>query len=154
MTALRHSDVDSVTSTSALQGIEREWNYLPFKTITIRLPWSPSVNAAYGNNKGKGRRGRFKTVKAKRFAAEVYSNIYAQRIPRNLLAHPMQITITQHARSGHGDVDNGTKCVLDELVNAGVIADDNRSIVKRVITQDGARSAQPYITVAIECLRD
>jgi Holliday junction resolvase RusA-like endonuclease len=94
----------------------------------------------------------YKSAGYKAWEEEAYAALIDQRIPFSSYAHPMAITITQHARSTAGDVDNGIKCVLDLLRKSGVIYDDNRKIVKRVTVQDGARSKVPWIAVEIECL--
>lgn len=125
------------------------WNPLPFGAIRLRLPWPPSVNHAYFNKAGGGR-GKSKKLRA--FIGQVWASIYEQRIPRRFLSHPMRVTINQHARNGQGDCDNGVKCVLDTLVKSGVIADDNREIIRELVVRDGARAKTPYITVEIECL--
>lgn len=94
----------------------------------------------------------YKSKAYKAWEEEAYAAMIDQRIPFSSYAHPMAITITQHARSSAGDPDNGIKVVLDLLRKTGVIYDDNRKIVKRVTAQDGSRSKEPWIAVEIECL--
>lgn len=129
-------------------GISVEPCLLPFQKIFIRLPWVPTVNHAYSYGNGRV----YKSKKYALFQSAVWQQIYAQKIPRRYLAHPMAITVTQHARNGAGDIDNGLKVLIDVLKTAGVIFDDNRQIVRKLTVIDGARSKQPWVAVEIECL--
>lgn len=119
---------------------------LPFQKIFMRLPWVPTINHAFGYGQGRV----YKSKSYLKFQNAVWQAIYAQKIPRRFLAHPLEITVTQHARNGESDPDNGLKCLLDVLKTAGVIYDDNRNIVKRLTIIDGARSKQPWVSVEIE----
>lgn len=123
----------------------------PFGGFSFRLPWAPSVNQAYFNKKGGG--GRAKTSKARLFADAAGIELAMQNVPLRKLSHPMAITITQHTSAAVGDVDNGIKLALDVLKHWGVIADDNRKIVKRVTVEDGSRvdRGAEYIEVSIAC---
>lgn len=138
---------DHMAELKALEAIERTRDYNVFPRLTIRLPWAPSVNNAYPTGKN-GRRFPSRVLKA--FKLAVWGAIYEQRIPRRNLAHPLSVTITQHAKTAAGDIDNGVKAVLDALVQAHVIADDNRQIVRRITVEDGARSKNPYVLVTVE----
>jgi Holliday junction resolvase RusA-like endonuclease len=130
--------------------LKSAFDYAPFGGFSFTLPWAPSVNAAYANKKVGG---RVKTKKATRFAEACGVSLLAQGIPCRYLAHPLAIHITQHRRTARGDIDNGLKVVLDALVKYGVIADDNRGIVKRVCIEDGERvEHDEYIEVAIACV--
>lgn len=132
--------------------ITREWNYAPFGGFSFRLPWAPSVNNAYAN-KAKG--GRLKSSKARRYTELVMGELLAQNVPCNVLAHPMAIWIEQHASSDRGDPDNGQKIVLDCMKRYGVIADDNRGIIKDLRVTDSTRvpQGQEYIEVHVSCLQ-
>lgn len=125
----------------------REWNYLRFESFTFRLPWAPSVNSCYANVTGKG---RVKTTAAREYRKSVWLAVLEQRVPRRILAHPLSISITQHARDGRGDPDNGIKIVLDVMKVLDVIADDNREIIKALHVYDGARTHAPYVVVSVE----
>ncbi len=124
-----------------------------FGGFSVRLPWCPSVNNAYANGKNGG---RFKVKRAVLFAQNAAIELAAQQIPKRRLSHPMAVTITQHFSSARGDIDNGIKGVLDALKVYGVIADDNRSIIKRVTIQDGARVAlgNEHVEVNIACVAE
>jgi Holliday junction resolvase RusA-like endonuclease len=123
-----------------------------FGGFSFRLPWAPSVNTAYFNKTGGG---RAKTKKSVLFLNAVGSLLAAQKVPFRKLSHPMAIYITQHTSTSAGDVDNGIKLALDSLKHWGVIADDNRKIVKRVTVEDGSRvpKGSEHIEVRIECLQ-
>ena len=127
------------------------WNYQPFGGFEFRLPWAPSVNNAYVNRVEGGRK---KSTRARQYAGLVMASLMEQRVPCNTLAHPMGICITQHASSDRGDPDNGQKIVLDCLKRYGVIADDNRGIIKDVRVIDGERVApgKEFIEVHIRCI--
>jgi Holliday junction resolvase RusA-like endonuclease len=127
------------------------WDYRPFGGFEFRLPWAPSVNNAYVNRVSGGRR---KSSRAREYATLVMAELLAQRVPCNTIAHPLGIWIIQHASSDQGDCDNGQKIVIDCLKRYGVIADDNRAIVKDVRVTDGARVApgKEFIEVRISCI--
>lgn len=122
-----------------------------FGGFSFRLPWAPSVNQAYFNKTGGG---RAKTSKARLFADAAGAELAAQRVPLRKLSHPMAITLIQHTSASLGDVDNGIKLALDVLKHWGVIADDNRKIVKRVTVEDGARvpKGQEHVQVTIAAI--
>ena len=127
---------------------KREHDPSPFPTLLIRFPWCPSVNHALRVVNGRP----IKSKQAREFQSAAWQAIYEQNIPRRGLSHPMEIVITQHAKTARGDVDNGLKLLVDALKTTGVIYDDSREIVKRVIAQDGSRSHDPYVTVEIRAL--
>lgn len=126
------------------------YNHQPFGGFSFRLPWAPSVNHAYANA-GKG---RMKSAKVRQYASVVSAALMAGRVPCNCLAHPLAIHIVQHASSDRGDPDNGIKVVLDCMKRYGVIADDNRSIVKEVRVSDGQRvpAGSEFIEVRVSCV--
>ncbi len=131
------------------EGTSQEgWCYEPFDAFEFRLTWAPSVNSCYANAK----KGRIKTSKAREFEALALASLTEQNVPRRLLAHPMRILIEQHAPTARGDIDNGLKIVLDCLKKFGVIADDNREIVKEICVRDAERCKEPWIRVSISAI--
>jgi Holliday junction resolvase RusA-like endonuclease len=132
--------------------VERPRNFAPFGGFSFRLPWAPSVNRAYTNKTGSD--GRTKSSRARRYGEAVMTELMAQRVPCEYLAHPLSIWIVQHASADRGDPDNGQKIVLDCMVRYGVIADDNRGIVKDLRVTDSTRVPQgeEYIEVHVSCL--
>jgi Holliday junction resolvase RusA-like endonuclease len=125
------------------------WNFDPFDAFEFSLPWAPSVNNAYYNVAGEGRK---KTSKAQVFIDASELVLIEQRVPSRKIAHPCSITITQHVTSGRsgGDIDNGIKLVLDVMKRFGIIADDNRKIVKRLIVEDAEQEEVGRVCVRIE----
>lgn len=137
----------SPASTSSVpKSVRPEWNYSLFEAFEFNLPWAPSVNSAYAN----ATCGRVKTSKARQFGELVWCALLEQRVPANCIAHPLVITLSQHAPSDQGDPDNGIKIVLDTLKRFGVLADDNRKIIKRLVVEDAEREEGGRVRVRIE----
>lgn len=130
----------------APKAVRPEWNYSAFEAFEFDLPWAPSVNSAYAN----ATKGRVKSTKARAFGELVWGALLVQRVPANCIAHPLWITITQHAPSDAGDPDNGIKIVLDVLKRFGVIADDNRRIIRRLLIEDSTREEGGRVRLRIE----
>lgn len=127
-------------------------DYRPFGGFSFSLPLPPSSNSAYADIAS----GRAKSKKALAYTTEVGRQIHRQHVPTRRLAHPMSITMVQHASSGRSDIGNYEKLLVDSIVSCGVIANDNRSIVKRIVLEDGRRVPRgcEYVEVSISCLID
>jgi Holliday junction resolvase RusA-like endonuclease len=95
----------------------------------IRLPFPPSVNSMFGNNKrGKGR-GRYRTDEYEHWIAEATAALWEQR-PRPVLGRcEVWIDLDDRRR---GDADNRAKPVLDLLVKHGTLGGDSERFVRRV----------------------
>jgi Holliday junction resolvase RusA-like endonuclease len=124
---------------------ELERDIAMFEPFAFELPWPPSVNRAYANTDS----GRVKTAELREYVRHASGALFAQRVPTRRIAHPCEITLTQHAPTTAGDVDNGVKVILDCLKKFGVLHDDNRKIVKRVIAEDGDREEGGRVEVRI-----
>lgn len=98
--------------------------------MILLLPRPPSLNNLFptmGELRGKSA-GYRKWLKA------AANTLLAQR--SRLIPGPVQITVTLPDR-GMYDPDNYLKATLDCLVAYGVIEDDNRTIVRRLVVEMG-----------------
>lgn len=129
----------------APKAVRPEWNYSLFAPVEFDLPWAPSVNSAYANATS----GRIKTTKARNFGEFVWAALMHQRVPATCIAHPCIITLSQYAPDDRGDPDNGIKIVLDTMKRFGVLADDNRKIIKRLVVEDAGREEGGRVHVRI-----
>lgn len=96
------------------------------------MPRPFSVNNMYRNS-GKGRN---LTRKYERWRDTAMQTVMAQG-PRRAFLGPVEITIRIGAEgvSTEIDTDNCAKAYLDVLVKLGVLPDDNRRIVKRLVLE-------------------
>jgi Holliday junction resolvase RusA-like endonuclease len=101
-------------------------------TITVAVPFPPSVNNLFENSPSGGRK-QTKLYRDWREAAR--REIQCQR-PR-IAVGPVEVTITLQERPGRSEADNRIKAVLDLLVETGIIAGDHSGILRRVTAQWG-----------------
>lgn len=85
-----------------------------------------SVNAAYLNNKGKGR-GRIPSPELRAWRVEAGWILKAQHPPKFVSRVSVKIELDERRQ---GDADSRHKCVLDLLVEHQVIVDDRKKYVK------------------------
>ena len=96
--------------------------------MEIRLPFPPSVNDMYANNKGRGR-GRKPSAEYEAWKLDAGHKLNRQ--PHSLFK-PRAIVFIDIDEKRQGDADNRAKPVLDLLVKHGVLAGDSKRYVKRV----------------------
>lgn len=97
--------------------------------MEILLPFPPSVNDAYGNNKtGKGR-GRYRTAEYEAWKIEAG---YALNRQKPGLFKSRAIVFISIDDKRQGDCGNREKVVTDLLVSHGVLKGDQKRYVKRV----------------------
>ncbi len=95
----------------------------------IHLPFPPSVNDMYGNNKrGKGR-GRYVMSDYVQWRADASACLYQQRVRPVLGRCVVYIDLDDRRR---GDCDNRIKPILDLLVKHGTLGGDSKKYVRRV----------------------
>jgi Holliday junction resolvase RusA-like endonuclease len=99
--------------------------------VTLELPYPPSVNEAYGNNKsGKGK-GRYLTAKHKAWLKEADAWFLKQKTERTIgtpIVGPYEVhmTFSQDKRRWNSDLSNRIKVTEDFLKRAGLIEDDSK----------------------------
>ena len=97
--------------------------------MVITLPWPPSLNG----NVRHSRYGSYKTPAYKAFTADAVAAIWEQHgMPAKPLARcrvAIELTPPDKRRR---DADNHVKPILDALVEAKLLADDNSEWVKEV----------------------
>lgn len=86
----------------------------------------PSSNAAYANNKGKGR-GRIRTAEYRTWAVAMGYDLNAAMRSQKPITGPysIEITIDRSRRHKLSDIMNREKVVSDILQEHGVIENDN-----------------------------
>lgn len=94
--------------------------------IELYLPFPPSVNAMYLNNKGRGR-GRIPTPEYSAWKDQAAWELKAQKPPKITERCTVEIHIDDKRQ---GDADNRAKAVLDLLVSGGVLLGDSKKYVK------------------------
>jgi len=102
-------------------------------TITVAVPFPPSMNNLFENGPVGGR----KQTKHYRDWREAARRQIQRQRPR-IAVGPVEVTITLQERSGRCEADNRIKPVLDLLVETGIIAGDHSGILRRVTAQWGA----------------
>jgi Holliday junction resolvase RusA-like endonuclease len=103
--------------------------------IAFRLPFPPSVNDMYLNNKGKTGRGRIPSPAYKKWqeAAGLMLNTQHRTVLQAKWLLPLQERCwveVQLNDKRSGDVDNRIKPVLDLLVKQGVLKGDSKKYVR------------------------
>lgn len=99
--------------------------------MKLTLPFPPTTNHLYSNIPG---RGRVVSAKYKAWKDAADGALWTQS--RKPIVGPVSITITLQDK-GRFDVDNRTKAAIDFLVRHGIIPDDDRTVVRRVVAQVG-----------------
>lgn len=95
------------------------------ETIVLDLPRPLSVNNLFANNP---RGGRFRTEDYNVWSRSAAALLVAQR-PGAMLG-PVEIAAT--IQEGRADLDGQAKCILDALVDNGIIQDDGPKIVRKL----------------------
>lgn len=97
--------------------------------MEIRLPFPPSVNDMFGNNKtGKGR-GRYRTSEYDAWKTAAGLMLNGQRLSTFPVRALVMIDIDDRRQ---GDCANREKAVTDLLVSHGILRGDSKKYVKRV----------------------
>lgn len=96
--------------------------------MEIRLPFPPSVNDMYLNNKGAGR-GRKPSPEYRAWKNQAGWELKAQHAKAVGGIVEVRIDLDDSRR---GDADNRIKAVLDLLVEHRVLRGDSKKFVKRV----------------------
>lgn len=89
-------------------------------SVTLTMPVPPSVNQLFRNLPGKG---RVKTALYDNWRAHAVTAIRLQRVPA--VAGRIVVLFGVERVSLAADIDNRVKAMLDAIVDAGVIANDN-----------------------------
>lgn len=100
-------------------------------TFSVQLPKPLSVNNLYINNPKT--RGRFPSPEYRAWKKEAGLMLMAQR-PRCAVG-PVEIGIV--VEESRGDIDNRIKCVIDALVENGIIDGDTNKTVRKVTAEWG-----------------
>lgn len=99
--------------------------------VTLELPYPPSVNEAYGNNKsGKGK-GRYLTSKHKAWLKEADAWFLKQKAEKTIgtpIVGPYEahMTFSQDKRRWNSDISNRIKVAEDFLKRGKLIEDDSK----------------------------
>lgn len=99
--------------------------------VTLFLPYPPSVNEAFGNNKRGRGRGRYKTPKYTAWLKEADAAFYQQKragtVGRPIVGpYEAHMTFSRDRRRWNSDVSNRIKVAEDYLKRAGLIEDDSK----------------------------
>lgn len=93
----------------------------PAAPVTFTLPVPPSVNQMFRNVRGKG---RVKTEAYDQWKAAAKTSLRLQRVPH--IAGSVVVLFGVERGSLAADIDNRIKAMLDAIVAAKIIVDDNR----------------------------
>lgn len=108
--------------------------------ISFTLPAPPSVNNLFANVPGKGR------VRSDRYRA--WANAAGWTIKAHGPLQPVmwgRVSVSILTGNVRQDIDNGTKAILDLLVDMAVIADDKQ--VGELIIRRGGKPREAVVTV-------
>jgi Holliday junction resolvase RusA-like endonuclease len=99
--------------------------------VTLFLPFPPSVNEAFGNNKNGRGKGRYKTTKYKAWIEEADAAFLRQKAKRTTgrpIVGPYEVhmTFSRDRRRWNSDLSNRIKVAEDYLKRAGLIEDDSK----------------------------
>jgi Holliday junction resolvase RusA-like endonuclease len=111
---------------------------------TFELDLCPSVNALYRNVRGRGR------VKTARYRSWIRGQLKALVAQRARPVVPPVAILIELPDNMRGDPDNRTKAILDLLVAASIIPDDNIGIIKQLFISSTPRTG---MSVTVESIR-
>lgn len=119
------------------------------KTATLPFPRPFSVNDMYVALRRQGHGDRGKTLAYRRWRDLAMTTLVANG-PRPQFVGPVAVTVTlgEIGVTPNFDTDNALKPIFDVLVKMGVIPDDRRITVRRIVTEWAADLAG--CTVQIE----
>jgi len=115
----------------------------------FRLPFPPSVNAMYANNKRGSGRGRYPTAEYEQWRADAAVMLMQQNVRPVLAGCFVKILLDERRQ---GDCDNRIKPVLDLLVKRGVLGGDSKKYVRGVSVK-WAPVSGCYVSVTEEGVR-
>ena len=121
----------------------------PQPKASLRLPEPISTNSLFANVRG---RGRVKTAQYNTWGCHAAALLLDQRpLPRFDCPVHITICVGEDGVNARMDGDNTLKAYLDALVNAGVLADDNRKTVRSVGMEwvEGVKGATAHITPTV-----
>ena len=95
----------------------------------IRLPFPPSVNDMYANNKGARGRGRYPSKEYEAWKDQAGWELNAQHVKPIDGVAEVRIDLDSTRR---GDADNRIKAVLDLLVSHKILRGDSKKYIRRV----------------------
>lgn len=99
--------------------------------VTLSLPYPPSVNEAFGNNKWGRGKGRYKTSKYQAWIKQADAWFTKQKSEKTIgtpIAGPytVHMVFSKDKRRWNSDIDNRVKCVSDALKRFRLIEDDSK----------------------------
>lgn len=98
-------------------------------TVTIRLPFPPSVNTLFPTNRRTGRRYASRKYEAWQREAGWLMRLSRAKPSGSPVAIAIELTPADRRRR---DADNYAKPIIDQLVKCGLLADDNSKHVRSV----------------------
>lgn len=112
--------------------------------MKFNIQSGPSVNAMYRNVPGVG---RVKSTEYKQWAKAAlqeltFAMLAYKRSQTATPKPPLCLTIHVPDTGGRGDASNRIKAVEDVLVRAGIIADDNDKIIRKLVVEVGAANGR------------
>ena len=99
--------------------------------MTLELPYPPSVNEAYGNNKSGRGKGRYLTSKHKAWLREADAWFLKQKAEKTIgtpIVGPYEahMTFSRDKRRWNSDISNRIKVAEDFLKRGKLIEDDSK----------------------------
>lgn len=111
------------------------------KSVTLTLPFPPSLNQAYPSNK-QGR--RFLSAKGSAFKKEVIRILNTKKI--SILKGKLVVELKLYRPRKIGDIDNFSKLIFDALKGV-VIVDDSQVIELHIYRFDDKLSPRAEISL-------
>lgn len=111
---------------------DRSASKVPVSTkrlATLRLPFPVSINEMYVASRNSSGRDRWPSPALKAWKAEAGLLLNTQRPPKIIERVEIHIDLDDRRQ---GDCDNRVKCVIDLLVEQGIIKGDRKKYVKRI----------------------
>lgn len=113
--------------------------------LSISLPLPPSVNSMYEGGSGQ------KRYKSKQYKAWYTECFWLVKTLPKVKEYPVELWIKIVWPTNRScDLSNRIKAIEDLLVNAGILLDDDRKHIRRIVITDGGvdkASAGAYITI-------